>query len=654
MKAILYLTAVLTFLFGISASQATHIVGGNLSYVYLGNGNYELILKVYRDCGPTNINQTPFDEFPPIGIYSQGVIIVNMTLSLAEAVVASLPIVLDNPCLALPPDVCVEEAIYTGQVWLPPSQVGYDLVYQRCCRNPSIVNIVLPDETGASFFAHIPGSNIAPEGNSSPQFDLFPPVAICAYTELEFDHGATDPDGDVLVYSFCDPVNGGDIFNPQPSPPLPPPYIPIVWEAGFSAQYPLTSDPAISIDSETGIITGTPTMPGQYVIGVCVSEYRDGVLMSTSNRDFQFNVVNCIQEIAAAIEPQQDPCGGMTISFESLSQGADSYYWDFGDGFGSSNMQDPTYTYPDTGMFIVTLVANPGYICADTATSLFAAYPPIQLTADYVLENCEGSDAFYSFSAGINEGLPLPYYSWTFGVGANPGSAGTESVTGVFLGPLEGTYPVSVTVMAGPCSSTQSLSISTPLEPFADAGPPDTLSCELPEVSLNAAGSGPEGFTYSWSSLDGNIESGENGLTPLVSQAGTYVLTVTDAATGCSVSSTTEVFFNGSGQILEENIVIPNIFSPNGDKVNDTFFLYEPGKEGENISNRLKTLEILIYNRWGNLVFESSGTQDALWDGRNNGGNVCSQGVYFYIIRYSAECNGTFSGERTGTITLVE
>lgn len=654
MKPFRLLTSGLFFFLGMSLSQATHIVGGNLSYVNLGGGNYQLILKVYRDCGPTNINGTPFDDFPPIGIYSQGLIVVNMTLSLANAVVTSLPVTLDNPCLALPPDVCVEEAVYTGEVWLPPSQVGYDLVYQRCCRNPSIVNILLPDETGASFFAHIPGNNIAPNGNSSPQFDFFPPVAICAYTELVFDHGATDPDGDELVYTFCDPVNGGDIFNPQPSPPLPPPYIPVVWEAGFSTSYPMTSDPAISIDPDTGVITGTPTMPGQYVIGVCVSEYRDGVLMSTSNRDFQFNVVNCIQEIAAGIEPQEDPCEGMTIAFQSLSQGADSYIWDFGDGVGTSNVQNPSYTYADTGMFTVILIANPGFICADTATSVFAVYPPIELTADFEFDNCEGTDAFYNFSAGVNEGVPDPQYSWTFGAGADPGSSEMDNVAGVYLGPLEGVYPVSVTVVAGNCNASQNLSVTTPQIPFADAGLPDTLSCESPEVVLGGSGSGPDGFTYSWSSADGEIETGGNSLSPLVSQAGVYVLTVTDAATGCSVSSETEVFFDGSGLIQQDNILVPNIFSPNGDKVNDRFFLYELDKEGENISGRLNTLDILVYNRWGNLVFESSGTQDAHWDGKNNNGNLCSPGVYFYIIRYSAECNGAFSGEKSGTVTLVE
>jgi hypothetical protein len=49
----------------------------------------------------------------------------------------------------------------------------------------------------------------------------------------------------------------------------------------------------LKIDSHTGIITGTPTINGPFLVGVCVEEYRDGELISTTNRDFQYNVGEC-------------------------------------------------------------------------------------------------------------------------------------------------------------------------------------------------------------------------------------------------------------------------------------------------------------------------------------------------------------------------
>ena len=55
----------------------------------------------------------------------------------------------------------------------------------------------------------------------------------------------------------------------------------------------MTADPSLGIDPNTGELTCTPTMPGQYAIGICVEEYRDGVLLSMVRRDFQFNVTTC-------------------------------------------------------------------------------------------------------------------------------------------------------------------------------------------------------------------------------------------------------------------------------------------------------------------------------------------------------------------------
>lgn len=46
----------------------------------------------------------------------------------------------------------------------------------------------------------------------------------------------------------------------------------------------------LQIDSETGLLTGLPNTVGQFVVGICIEEYRNGVLISTTRRDFQYNV----------------------------------------------------------------------------------------------------------------------------------------------------------------------------------------------------------------------------------------------------------------------------------------------------------------------------------------------------------------------------
>ena len=119
---------------------------------------------------------------------------------------------------------------------------------------------------------------------------------------------------------------------------------------------PIPSTPPFDIDPETGAITGFPTTPGAYVIGICVSEYRDGELLSTVMRDFQFNVVMCDPTIISAAQPQSTDqyCIGETIAFFENSVGAKELLWDFGvDGIETDISFDaaPTYTYPDTGTY---------------------------------------------------------------------------------------------------------------------------------------------------------------------------------------------------------------------------------------------------------------------------------------------------------------
>ncbi|MHB8402340.1 MAG: choice-of-anchor L domain-containing protein [Bacteroidia bacterium] len=71
-------------------------------------------------------------------------------------------------------------------------------------------------------------------------------------------------------------------------------------------------------------------------------------------------------------------------------------------------------------------------------------------------------------------------------------------------------------------------------------------------------------------------------------------------------------------------IIIPNIFTPNGDGTNDVFFITATG-----ISN----FKCTIYNRWGLLLYEWTGTGGG-WNGKAKDGNNCTDGVYFYLISY--------------------
>ena len=266
---------------------AAHLVGGELSYECLGGNSYRITLYVYRDCNCFFCAE--LDDPAKIFIYnSSNNLVQSSNFSLDDVI--ELPIVTEGLCIEDAPDVCVERGYYTRVVTLPPSAGGYRIVYQRCCRNNTIVNIFNPGETGSTYTLDIPPS-IGGCTNSSPVFNNYPPIVICANSPLVFDYSATDPDGDSLVYSICSPFEGGSVINSTPNPPTA--YNVVSWIAPYSISNQLGGSPPMSIDPVTGELTAFPTQIGQYVVGVCVSEYRNGVLLSTKMRDFQFNVANC-------------------------------------------------------------------------------------------------------------------------------------------------------------------------------------------------------------------------------------------------------------------------------------------------------------------------------------------------------------------------
>lgn len=465
-----YIAAICTLLFLMVGAEmhATHIVGGEIYYEQIGGSDYLITLKVYRDCGPANTNETPFDDFASVGIYSNGQLYQELLMDVFGASVNEVPVTLANPCFILPPDLCVEEAVYTEIVTLPFNSNGYDLVYQRCCRNPSIININVPEDSGATFTTQIPPGPITEE-NSCPQFTNFPPVALCANADFWFDHSAIDIDGDYLIYDFCSPMLGGTPDAPAPAPPSPPPFTPVSWAGGFSEWDPITSVNPFTIDESTGLLEGTPTQVGQYVIGICVSEYRNGILLSTTNRDFQFNVTLCDPNIVAAIPDQTTFCDGLTFEFSNESFNAEDFYWDFGDPSTTDDWStdpEPTWIYADTGTYQVMLIANPSWPCADTSTAWYTAYPLVAPEiSDPEFECIDGLQMFNFYAAGDYD-VDAAFY-WDFGPDIIAPGTDVWNPDPVYFGG-EGSYDIELTLVDNGCDSTTFITIDVPASPTAE------------------------------------------------------------------------------------------------------------------------------------------------------------------------------------------
>ena len=311
------LTFLASFILFVSAPLwAAHIIGGEITYVCNGNGSYKFTMKIYRDC---NGGGAPFDSGPgapfpgTVTIFAGSSNVPLNTIQLSAPVITNILPNLSNPCLIAPPNVCVEEGIYTFYLDLPQSPESYHIVYQRCCRNNSISNLISPGETGATYWMELT-AKAQQVCNSSPTYNDFPPIVICAGEPINYDHSAYDAEGDQLVYELCSPFRGGgtdqnDPFSPTgvaPDPDMPPGYSPVTFQGPlYSWSNPLIGAPPLSINSSTGFITGIPTVQGQFVVGVCVKEYRNGELLSITRRDFQFNVAECDPTVVADIKEDE-------------------------------------------------------------------------------------------------------------------------------------------------------------------------------------------------------------------------------------------------------------------------------------------------------------------------------------------------------------
>jgi gliding motility-associated-like protein len=443
-----YIVLILFLLF--TKASATHIVGGEIYYTCTGNNNYKITLKLYRDCFN---GQAPFDSPAFIGIYDVSGNLLN-TLAVNFIGPNLIPPTVISPCLVPPANVCVEEAIYEQNVNLPPLAGGYNIVYQRCCRNGTITNLDDPGSTGSSYLTHIPDPSQA-ICNSSPRFSNFPPLFLCSNINFNFDHIATDPDGDQLVYSFCEPYSGASTINPSPNPPDPPPFPFVNYLPGYTGAYPIDANPVFNINQTSGFITGTPTSIGQYVVGVCVSEYRNGVLLSTNKRDFQFNILFCDAAIAS-IPAQTSFCNGFSVNFNgAASVNSNSYFWDFGDLTtlaDTSNLPTASYTYSDTGVYTVMLVAyDPSGNCYDTAYSDFEIFPILDAVVTSPPPQCFDNNDF-DFLAGGNFTSDATFL-WDFGPNANPQTSTQQNPTGISFSNL-GSSSVSLTITQYGCTDT--------------------------------------------------------------------------------------------------------------------------------------------------------------------------------------------------------
>lgn len=614
--------------------NATHMVGGEISYKCLGGNNYQFTFVLYQNCLPGTEGPISADNPLNYAIYEGTSYYTSSFVTDYTFEIISKDF--ESDCLTEVPAMCLRKSIFTKIIHLPPSAIGYTIVYQRCCRNPGIMNLINSGNMGVTYIATIPPST-SDCVNSTPIFKNEPPQVICADFPFMYDYSATDADGDSLVYRLGPSYRGASMENPIPAGVgiTGPPFALANYTPGLNYDNPVNAAPPVFINPTTGILTFTPITTGRYQLTVCVDEYREGVLFNTHYRDLQIIIAGC-KKVTFADIPVKVPyentydviCDGYTVKFENSSDGnLIGFEWDFGDGSPRSNEVEPTHTYTDTGTYIVTLVVNKGLQCPDSIKRNVRIYPYLTGEFSFTGIQCIGEEVQFTDTV-FNSRIDLPFtVEYDFGDGSTFEGRSPKHVftTGGF-------HTVKMTVRNEKgCASVYSENIYImDLQPFAGN---DTIVVKDYNYHLQASG----GDSYEWFPKDLLSDPFSDRTYVNFTDTGVYEFYVkVESDFGCVGYDTVRVVV-----VDQPSALLPNAFSPNGDGLNDVI---SPGLVGFPRINYFK-----IYDRWGKLMFVSFKMGEG-WDGTFNG-IPCTTGVYYYIL--SAQDINNRETIIRGDITLI-
>lgn len=326
-------------------------------------------------------------------------------------------------------------------------------------------------------------------------------------------------------------------------------------------------------------------------------------------------------------------CSGATINpLTAGGGGTMTWYSDAGlttqIGTGSPFTLNPSPT--STTTYYVTQTANG---CTGPATAVTVTINPVpSMVGTAVIDTAKCGVANGSVTGlTASGGTPGYTYNWVnTGSGLSVGnSANLNNVAG-------GTYSLTVTDANG-CSVGSGTAFTVPSTSavIASAGGSPLSGSGPLTVSFTNGSTGAN--TYIWNFGDGSGTSTAQTPSHTFNNNGTYLVTLLASNGSCFDTSIVIVRVE-----VASEITFPNVFSPNGDDINDHFMFFTVG---------IKELTADIYNRWGEVVGKINGPT-GFWDGKTKGGNYASEGTYFFMVKATGYDGKTY--EKQGSVTLVK
>jgi gliding motility-associated-like protein len=364
------------------------------------------------------------------------------------------------------------------------------------------------------------------------------------------------------------------------------------------------------------------------------------------------NTTGCVNHTITTVQTNPTPatnitiapatatvCEGKTVTLScNTVPGAASYEWTGPDGFsvtapGTATPASFTATVADNASpYFLQIVLNGCYGYASQTLSVTAT-PTISVQP--VAPLCSGT----STELEVSSSSSTASYTWSPAITLSSAHSATvtasPSVTTI--------YTVKASDNGCPSASSQTVSVTVNTLNALISYPADPARGDIPfTVSFANGSTSPAGTIYTWNygngtSLVTTTSVSDSGHT-VYPNIGTYqVILTANAAAGSACT----VAYDTLTVIVTEtySLTIPNVFTPNADGVNDGFFVSGKG---------VQSFDILIYDRWGLKMFESSTLGfGGAWDGKN-----ADDGTYFYIIK--ATSTKGVSQDYKGYLTLIK
>jgi gliding motility-associated-like protein len=336
-------------------------------------------------------------------------------------------------------------------------------------------------------------------------------------------------------------------------------------------------------------------------------------------------------------------CLGKSVQFNDASTNQSGnitvWDWDFtSDGTIDNLSQNTTNTYATEGLFLVTLQVQNNFGCMNLIKKPVRVYPtPLVDLAVTHRSGCDGEMCVGMINNTTITGGSVASWQWNFGDGT---TSNQNSPIHCFH---EGSFTVSLTAISDSgCTATQTMpgSILVYPKPTADFYFTNT-NLDVLDESTGIVSSAQGASNYIYFISDGTHIVGQANFQHTFTSENPQTYTVIQFVSNSFGCKDTIV------KMIEVKpgftFYIPNAFSPNGDGMNDVF-------KGTGIG--IKTYTLMVYDRWGNLVFTSNDLEKG-WDGTFNGGDKVSlQDVFVWKVELHDENNKEH--DYKGTVSLIK